>query len=128
MAIAMTTQKAMRDVRALPLCYLCTQPFTPTDTIDDDHVPPTGLFANADRNFPLILPTHKKCNRERSADDQVVSQLVGLLHGRLHNRRHSKLKLFAGQTDAGLPLAAVAGLDLRWIVRRWVRGFHAALY
>lgn len=128
MAIALSTRRAFRDVKRLQFCYLCARPLSDGSEVDDDHVPPTGLFAEADRDVPLVLPTHRTCNGGRSQEDQAIAQLVGLLHGRVHPLEHLKLQLFAGHTDAGLPLAAVSGLDLPKTIRRWVRGFHAALY
>lgn len=118
----------MRDIRNLPFCYLCGKPFCLEETTNADHVPPTGLFAVADRDFPLILPTHRSCNASRSPEDQVVGQLVGMIHGRAHDPQHLKLKLLVGRRQDGSLAAAATGIQLRNIIRRWVRGFHAALY
>jgi hypothetical protein len=120
------TQKAMRKVRALPFCYLCGDPLT--DPQNDDHVPPTAIFLNGDRNFPLILPTHDRCNGDRSSEDQVIGQLVGVLHGKAPDARHDKLDVKPVLFEDGTVGAAVRDVDLRAIIRRWVRGFHAALY
>jgi hypothetical protein len=69
-----------------------------------------------------------KCNSDRSAEDQVIGQLIGLLHGKSPNVTHNKLKVNVGEFEDGTPVMAVEGLDLRAIIRRWIRGFHAALY
>lgn len=91
-------------------------------------MPPNAIFDKADRDFPLILPTHRKCNGDRSAEDQVIGQLVGILHRKQPNPKHNKLKVKVGFFEDGAPAVAIEGLDLRAIIRRWVRGFHAALY
>ena len=93
-----------------------------------DHIPPSGLFAHADRGQPLILPTHRLCNGSRSQEDQTIGQLIGVLHGRRVNRKHNKLKIKMGRFIDGSRGAALEGFDLKEAIRRWVRGFHAALY
>jgi hypothetical protein len=118
----------MRTARGLPFCYLCGFDFEIKEKRNPDHVPPTGLFALADRDFPLILPAHRQCNAARSAEDQVIGQLVGMLHGQKQNKKHNKLKVTIGRFQDGSRGVAIGGLDLRGIIRRWVRGFHAALY
>jgi hypothetical protein len=128
MPIILDTQKAMRSIRRLQFCYLCGNSFVRTEEQNSDHVPPSGLFAVADRNFPLILPTHRTCNARHSADDQVIGQLVGVIHGRKPNPMHKKFRVSVGRFENGSVALAVGGLDLRSIIRRWIRGFHAALY
>ena len=128
MPVILDTQKAMRDVQRLSFCYLCGGNFDRTEKSNPDHVPPSGLFAVADRDFPLILPTHRKCNESQSANDQVVGQLVGVIHGRRPNPKHKKLRVSLGRFEDGAPAIAVGGLNLRSIIWRWIRGFHAALY
>lgn len=126
MPIDLRSQKSISQVRNLKFCYLCGKDILPTDLADRDHVPPSGVFLAADRNFPLILPTHKKCNGERSQDDQLFSQLIGHLYGKGPNEHH-KLEILSGIGEKGLWLA-VFGVDFRAIIRRCVQGFHAALY
>ena len=104
------------------------QPMASSEERDRDHVPPSGIFALADRNQPLILPTHRLCNSNRSQEDQAVGQLVGVLHGRRVNRKHNKLQIAVGQFKDGSRGAALSGFDVKEPIRRWVRGFHAALY
>ena len=127
--IGLDTQKAMRAVRELPFCYLCGKSLDPDpDRNDDDHIPPQAIFLPEDRDFPLILPTHRNCNNSQSGDDRVIGDLVGLMHGQKPSALHSKLKPVVWHDADGRLLGAVSGLDLRAIIRRWVRGFHAALY
>jgi hypothetical protein len=128
MAIELKTQQALRPIQRLPFCYLCGQAFLPGDDRNVDHVPPTTIFLAADRDFPLILPTHTICNAGRSVEDQTIGQLLGILHNRAPSSQQNKLKFEFGELPDGQTVVAVGGLDLRGIIRRWVRGFHAALY
>jgi hypothetical protein len=61
-------------------------------------------------------------------DDQTIGQLVGLLHNRAPNPEHLRMQLIAGTGADGQPVVGAGGFDLRAIIRRWVFGFHAALY
>lgn len=128
MPIILDSQKAMQAVRQLSFCYLCGKDFQAKEKRTDDHVPPFSLFAKQHRDFPLILPTHFACNHAHSADDQVITQLAGVLHGRIPTGRDRKLKIARGRFDDGSTGIGVRDLDLRGIIRRWVQGFHAALY
>jgi hypothetical protein len=76
-------------------------------------VPLSGLFALADRDPLLILPTHRECNQKRSPQDQVIGQLVGVLRGRQVNPSHNKLRVSVGQFEDGKPAAAVRDLDIK---------------
>ena len=128
MPVSLTTHKALQGVATLPFCYLCGGSFASSEATDRDHVPPSGLFAKADRTAPLILRTHRRCNQGRSAEDQAIGQLVGVLHGRLVNRRHNKLRIALGRSVDGGSAVAATDINIRAAIRRWVRGFHAALY
>lgn len=128
MATELTTSAAMRRVRDLPFCYLCGDQFEGSNENTRDHVPPKRLFAEDDRINPLILPAHRACNTARSQDDQAIGQLIGLLHGREPNPQHMRLDLRAHDGLDGETLVALHNFGLRSIVRRWVTGFHAALY
>jgi len=122
------THKLLKGASGLSFCYLCGTTFRPGDETDRDHVPPSGLFAKADRDPPLILLTHRRCNRSRSTEDQEISQLVGVLHGRRVNARHNKLQIQVGWSPDGQPAVVATPIDVKAAIRRWVRGFHAALY
>lgn len=128
MSVALTTERTLKAVSRLTFCYLCGKTLTSSDERDRDHVPPSGVFALADRNKPLILPTHRLCNGNRSQEDQTIGQLVGVLHGRRVNRKHNKLQIAVSQFKDGSRGAALSGFDVKEPIRRWVRGFHAALY
>jgi hypothetical protein len=126
--VRLLTQRDMRSAQGLPVCYLCGLTFTATDQVNRDHVPPSALFLPADRDFPLILPTHYTCNHSRHLEDQTIRQLVGILHGTAPDPQHRRLDFYAGRASDGDLFVAAGGFDLRDIIRRWVRGFHAALY
>jgi len=125
--VALETQQAMRAVQGLPFCYLCGNEFVAAGARNRDHVPPSSIFAIPDRNFPLVLPTHTACNGGWSAGDEAIAQLVGLLHGK-PLPIPARLEFASGLFDDGTQGVAVRGLDLRAVIRRCVRGFHAALY
>jgi len=98
------------------------------DDTNRDHVPPSGLFARTDRTPPLILRTHRRCNEGRSPEDQAIGQLVSVLHGRKVNRSHNKLRIMVGLAPNGSLEVVATAIDVKEAIRRWVRGFHAALY
>jgi hypothetical protein len=128
MSIQLITQQDVRPLRRLPFCYICGLPLVDDDVRNDDHVPPSSVFLEADRNHPLILPTHYACNHGQHVQDQQIGQLVGLLHGHAPNPQHQRVQLFGGQGPDGNPFAAAGGFDLVSIIKRWICGFHAALY
>jgi Protein of unknown function (DUF2934) len=128
MPIELRTQQAVRALQRLPFCYICGQPFQNGDVKNRDHVPPSTLFLVPDRNFPLILPTHYNCNHDRHLEDQTIGQLVGILHEQAPDPEHLRMQLIAGIAADGQLFVAAGGFDLRATIRRWVLGFHAALY
>jgi hypothetical protein len=127
-AIVIDTPKAAQEVQGLPFCYLCCQPLGADGRPTPDHVPPKRLFAKAHRDFPLVLPAHAACNVARSQHDQMMCQLVGPLRGRPPDPQHQKIKVVSGTFPDGTPGVAVADMNLRAIIARWLRAFHAALY
>lgn len=124
------SQRALREVRNLPFCYLCGYLIRPGDMANRDHVPPEALFEKDDRNFPLILRAHKRCNETQGPDDEKIGQLVGLKLGRApRNHMHRKLDLrHATVGSTQLRLGVLRGFHIEGAIRRWLRGFHAALY
>ena len=128
MAIQLASQKALRAVQSLPFCYLCARQFQRGDATNRDHVPPSALFARDDRDFPLILPAHQASNHRQSAHDEVVGQFVGLLHGRPVAQNGRKPQFATGTFDDASFGYGALGLDIKAIIWRWVRAFHAALY
>lgn len=125
---SITTRSEARALLRLPFCYLCGKAIAGASALDHDHVPPKSIFAKADRDFPLKLPTHKECNGGESSSDEVIGQLVSLLHGRVPTAQNRKLQVEMHRTGDGRYLAGFHGLDVETTIFRWVRGFHAALY
>lgn len=128
MALLIRTQPQLRAIQSLPFCYLCGRPLVtnPPEALNMDHVPPKKLFRVADRNPPLQLPTHESCNNGHSENDAVAAQLIDVMHGTAPTQQ--RFEAGAGTFADGSPGLAVRGFDMRALVRRWVRGFHAALY
>ena len=123
------TQKELRDARRLDFCYLCGDRFEASSKRSSDHVPPKAIFAKEDRDPPLILPTHHKCNQERSGEDELIGQIVALLHGKCPPEDQLKLPLvLMNRGPNRSPRAGLRDVPLVRIIYRWVRGFHAALY
>jgi len=114
----LSTHRTLQEASQLPFCYLCGHEFSSSDEKDRDHVPPSGLFAKADGAFPLILPTHPRCNQGRSPEDQAIGQLVGVLHGRRVNPNHNKLRVtLLGRLPPPVATGAVPGcrrLSAKW--------------
>jgi hypothetical protein len=113
----------------LPFCYFCAKVFLPGDATDMDHVPPESCFAKDDRNVPLVLRTHVDCNHTHNSNDELVGQLVSLKHGRPPTARGKRLNVeIIPSQQSGDFFAGFDNLALGAVIRRWVRGFHAALY
>jgi hypothetical protein len=122
---SITSQAQVKRLSRLSFCYLCGQPFRGFEN-DRDHVPPNAIFQKRDRDFPLILPTHRECNRAQSVDDSKIGNLFRLLRGEEYQSARGKL----GISEAPIypNVKAIDNLYLQGIIRRWVRGFHSALY
>jgi len=122
---SITSQAQLNRLSRLSFCYLCGEPFRGFGT-DRDHVPPSAIFLKRDRDFPLILPTHKECNRAQSVNDSKIGNLFRLLRGEEY--KPSRGKLAISEAPSYPSAKTITNLDLQGIIRRWVRGFHAALY
>jgi hypothetical protein len=124
-----TSHKQFQEVGKLTFCYVCTSPFVIGVAADRDHIPPQACFAKADRNVPLVLRTHVKCNHDHNANDELVGQLISLKHGHSPAARARRLNFeVVPSPHNGDFLAGFDNLDFGNVIRRWVRGFHAALY
>lgn len=109
-------------------CYLCGQPLDDPDKEDREHVVPKSIFRKGDRNFPLILPAHKKCNGAFSVADEQLKQLISILHGDATSKPiHTRIagEVVNGVSRVGLVLE---GIPLHRLIDRIVRGCHLALY
>lgn len=100
-------------------------PFRDDEERNSDHVPPKTCFAVRDREGPLILRSHPKCNAQRSVTDKQIGQLIGLIHGKVPKKKRDRalnLEFFGPQ------IGAVTNVNISAEVWRWITGFHAALY
>jgi hypothetical protein len=126
---SITSPRDARRVRDLPFCYSCGQHFAAHDVINHDHIPPQSIFAKEDRNFPLKLAAHEKCHAPQNLDDEVMGQLVSLIHGKTSSPLGDQLKIELYQrTDTLAYMAAFSRRNLEFLMRRWLKAFHAALY
>ena len=124
----LNTEKELQACQSLPFCYLCGQGFDSGVKSNRDHVPPKALFAKDHHERPLVLPAHPQCNGGRSFEDDIIKQLVAALE-RDQIPSSNKLRLSqATNRQSGEPIVILRTVDLRPIVWRWIRGFHAALY
>lgn len=125
----LTAQQA-RGASQLDFCYVCGKPFTDGNPSTRDHVPPKKIFLVEDRNWPLILPTHEKCNSGYSFSDEQAKGLIALLHPSNTGipPLHTKLvgTITRGDTPTGVLLAGLSSLVPT--VFKILRACHAALY
>jgi hypothetical protein len=125
----LSTQTDLRAVQTLPFCYLCGNAFVEGIEKNRDHVPPKSIFAISDRDPPLTLPTHVKCNGDQSGYDEVVGQLIAAIHGKYPEPARTKLDVSVAESAAtGTQSAWLSGANLHRTIGRWLRAFHAALY
>jgi hypothetical protein len=126
--IEMASHGSLGSARTLRFCYLCGKAFGSSADRNADHVPPSTVFDDLDREPVLILSTHPDCNGAYSPQDQQIGQLVGMLHRRRFPAGQRKLAIHEIEGDDGEIRALLYGTSLPATIRRWVRGFHAALY
>lgn len=127
--IEIRTNKELRSVSRLRFCYLCGEKFQQTDNVTRDHVPPKAVFLLQDRTKPLILSTHYSCNQRQSKTDEMVGQLVSALNYAYPDRKNMRLRISTQKLqNLAHPTMVLEGIDLRGVIARWVKGFHAALY
>ena len=128
--VSLTTQKEAREVRDFPFCYICGNCFEEGNSINHDHVPPESIFDKPDRNFPLKLAIHEdQCHSPMNLDDEIFGQLVALIHGKQPSEKNDRLKIDIYQrADTGRAMASFSQRNLEFLLRRWLSGFHAALY
>jgi len=123
------THKQSQELLSLQFCYLCAQPFLPDQKRNKDHVPPKSCFAKVDRNYPLILPAHEACNSRYKLLDEKIGQIIGLKYGRVPSKENQRLKFAFFPPDGRRGThGAVLNVNVHAAIRRWIQGFHAALY
>lgn len=121
--------KEFRKIKKLGFCYSCGLKFKTDEKTTKDHVPPKTIFLPDDRSRPLILPTHFKCNNMSSNTDEIVGQLINALHGKYPKKRNVKVKVSLYEDVLNKsPVLGLEGVNLKGVVARFVKAFHAALY
>jgi hypothetical protein len=127
--VTIVNQRALQAVRKLPFCHACGRSFESGDLIDHDHVPSQSCFDKSDRNPPLKLRTHAQCNNAHKLNDEKLGQLIAAQRHKAIDPNQTKLRLEILRTaEDGRCFAYFNNLDLNGAIRRWVGGFHAALY
>jgi len=127
--IEILTEHQAKAASKLEFCYVCGEPFTKSNPSTRDHVPPRGIFLPKDRNWPLILPAHEKCNSEYSFSEEQAKGLISLLRPSNTGEPPLKTKLVGIVERGGKPTGVLlAGLSLRKFVSKILRACHAALY
>ena len=128
--VSIAKQKDAQKIRDLNFCYLCGKSFDAGDETNYDHAPPETIFLKQDRNFPIKLKTHKSpCHSSMNLDDEVMGQLISYLHKKPPSDKNNKLNLKAyKKKDSDASLAALKDVSIEFLIWRWLKAFHAALY
>lgn len=129
--IVVSTRRQLQALRALPFCHACGRQIdrSKAELFDFDHIPAKTCFDEVDRDPPLKLPTHRACNNAHNLNDEKLGDLIAV-------HRHQAIEPNAGalrvqvivDSNSGTEFAVFDTLDLIGSLRRWVGGFHAALY
>jgi hypothetical protein len=130
MVIIRTLQDA-RPAQLLEFCYYCGEPFStePDFRRTRDHIPPRAVFHEDDRNWPLTVACHYRCNQERSLEDVKIAQLIQITRGQPVELSNIVLDVAPWPSaNTEQPIGILTNLDLDAEIWRWVRGFHATLY
>ena len=126
--VGIIKQKQARQVQSRDFCYLCGQNIEGYGPTDKDHVPPRGMFKKEDRDYPIILPVHEKCNDAWQTVDDKVKLLIDILHGKDITRYSGKYRAEIAEDKDGTLYPLIGDMPLIPMIGRIVRGFHAALY
>jgi hypothetical protein len=123
------TQRDLRGCQTIAFCYLCGKQFSASEEFVRDHVPPKAIFVGKDLKDPLILPVHYDCNQRESVGDEVLGQIAAILHKKRLRPERSRLKF----GEVGIPgterkISFLYGVNLKPLIWRCVKAFHAALY
>ena len=127
--VNVTSQRDLRKVRDLPFCHVCGRLVLESEAEDRDHVPPQACFDKGDRNPPLKLRCHVACNNANKLNDEKVGQLIAARRSEWLEPEKTHLQVRSiSDDDSGRQYAALMNLDIDGAIRRWIGGFHAALY
>ncbi len=106
-------QVALRKAQQLSFCYVCGRTMPPGETLNRDHLPPKTIFAQKDREPPLILRTHSNCNQRQSGNDEIIGQLVQAIHGKYPGEKNRRLDVreYSFEAIPALGLVGVPPID-----------------
>jgi hypothetical protein len=134
---SISTQNELRQARSsVRFCYLCGQSVVAGEydsalaSVNKDHVPPKKIFSASDRVNPLILNTHYSCNHGWSLADSLFGELFALYNEREFTEEKPPIletQEFSHKAT-GEQFDAITGVDIKQLLCRILRGFHAALY
>lgn len=112
-------------------CYLCGKTLVDGTKLNDDHCPPQGIFAVADRaNYPIKLKVHARCNHRWHVEDEKMAIFYDVLHGAQKASDpalQKKLSFVDIETDQGIYLG-ITDFPIRPLACRIIRCAHALLY
>lgn len=127
--VTVSSQIQLRAIRDLPFCHVCGEPIRATEDANHDHVPARSCFDKTDRNPPLKLRTHVRCNNEHKLNDEKFGQLIAAQRHKVIDPERTELRITViGQPGSEPQYAFFDNLDVIGAIRRWVGGFHTALY
>lgn len=112
-------------------CYLCGEALANGAGLNDDHCPPEGMFAVADRiNYPIKLKVHASCNHRWHVEDEKMAIFYDVLHGGAKASvpaLQKKLSFLDIENDQGV-YQGITNFPIRPLAYRIVRCIHALLY
>lgn len=126
-----TTQSQFQKWPQPAFCYLCGQIVANGASLNDDHCPPEGMFAIADRaNYPIKLKVHAACNHRWHADDEKLAIFFDILHGGEKAEKPGLLKKlsFVDIDNEQGTYQGITNFPLRPLAYRIIRCAHALLY
>ena len=112
-------------------CYICGNTLQDATPLNDDHCPPKGMFAAADRsNYALKLQVHEQCNHKWHPADETMAVFLDGLHatGKTENTGLlKKLNFVAVENEQGI-YQGITQFPMRPLAHRIIRCMHALLY
>lgn len=112
-------------------CYLCGESLQNGTALNDDHCPPEGMFAIADRvNYPIKFSVHASCNHRWHVDDEKMSIFYDILHGGTKASDpvlQKKLSFLDIENEQGVFLG-ITNFPIRPLAYRIIRCVHSLLY
>lgn len=123
------TAQVLKRLWRIHFCCVCGKEFSEQDKKTRQHIPPRSIFAQSDRDVPLVLPAHELCNMAQSMDDEVIGQIVSTLHGKFPSNAARRFAIDSLSVQGKEhEMIAIEEHRFNQIIFAWVKGFHAALY